>query len=252
MNSRMEKYYTDNDEIKKRIIRNKELYRKIYEEAEYTNIEGITNIEKSNEIDITKIKELLFKNKKEEKELPKSIEEENFENEINEEEKNYDIRDVLIKAKNEREDKDDKYRSLSNTQYNILKNLKIDETINNRENLSEEEVLKEMINTINTTSVLNQLGDKELSLKMFEELKASENTIAMEKQELESIKTEEEKLDKSFYTSSLNFKEEDFEELKEINNTLKKNNVLIRILLIILCLIAVATIIWFVVNNMGL
>ena len=40
-------------------------------------------------------------------------------------------------------------------------------------------------------------------------------------------------LDKSFFTNSMKFKNEDFDQLSYINKNLKKNNLLIKILLLI-------------------
>ena len=64
-----------------------------------------------------------------------------------EEEKNYDIMDVLSKAK-ENKKPDDKERVLSKTSYNVLKNLNLKENIN-----TDDEDLKEMIQTITNTSM---------------------------------------------------------------------------------------------------
>ena len=59
MGSRMEKYYRTNSNIKSRSLKNEKLYRTIYDVGEYTNIEGIASIEKTNQIDLTQIQELL-------------------------------------------------------------------------------------------------------------------------------------------------------------------------------------------------
>ena len=103
MPSRMEKYYNPTEK-KSRAIKNKELYRTIYDDVEYSNVEGISVIEKNEKIDIDKIKELINGTKEVNK--PKLIKEEPVLPIIEEEEeKSYDIRDVLNKAKNERQEK---------------------------------------------------------------------------------------------------------------------------------------------------
>lgn len=249
----MEKYYrTEN--TKTRSNRNEELYEKIYDMGDYSNIEGIADIEKTNEIDIRKIKELL--KEKEQTKVERSIVKEVESVEIDEsfeEEKNYDIREILNKAKSSRVESENIPRRLNDTQYNILKSLKIKDKINDDNFLEEENELKELINTITNTSMLNKLGDKELSLNMFEDLRSSGNTIVLQEPTLETVESNEKiELDKSFYTSSLNFKEEDFEELKEINNTLKKNNTLIKVLLTFLVLIIISIIVFVVINYFGL
>ena len=55
----MERYYKNDYTANKRTSRNHDLYKSIYEDQTYTNIEGIANIDRSNEVDIAKIKDLL-------------------------------------------------------------------------------------------------------------------------------------------------------------------------------------------------
>ena len=55
MLSRMERYYKSSASVQREQNVMK-ICIKIYEDAEYTNIEGITSIEKTNEIDLSKIK----------------------------------------------------------------------------------------------------------------------------------------------------------------------------------------------------
>ena len=232
MPSRMEKYY----ETKSRTTKNKELYRTIYDEAEYTNVEGISVIEKNEKIDIEKIKELINgtnninKPKEYKKEEVKPLIEEI------EEQKNYDIRDVLNKAKSERTDKDSRY---SNIKYNVLKNIDINSDTKVPDNVDEEQ-LKSMIEAISNNSKgevtsdllddLKSICDPNLKKEVKEEL---ENT------QLQNTKLIQENLDKSFFTSSMDFSSEDFEDLKEIKEDIKKNNLLTKILLFILLVIII-------------
>ena len=112
MASRMEKYY-NNSSVNTRSVKNENLYKNIYENTEYSNIEGIATIEKTNEIDLAQIRELLKereeKKKKSEvkREAPKVYTKPIYE------EKNYDIRDVLVKAKDEHVS-DDKNKAIKN------------------------------------------------------------------------------------------------------------------------------------------
>lgn len=243
MASRMERYYKNKD-TNKRSVRNESLYQTIYEDETYSNIEGVVATPKANEIDIEKIRELLASREKEKqmrrperKQVIVEPEESNFE----EEEKNYDIRDVLVKAKDSRENNEEKYRSLKNTEYNILKNIKI----RNKQDEQQEEELKELINTITSTSFLNKMSDDELSLDMFEDLKS--NTMIGDSSSIKAILDEEseEKLsktaemDNSFFTSSLGFKEKDFEQLQDLSNSIHKNNKIMKIVLIILSIVLV-------------
>lgn len=247
----MEKYYNSNQNRVSRTTRNTELYRNLYDTKEYTNVEGIATIEKKNEIDLSKIQELLKAHediKQERKPVIKrpirKIEEEPEELD----EKNYDIMDVLNKAKDEYND-DNKNRSLKNTQYNILKNINI-------KDVEDEDSLKDLIHTITNTSVLNKLGDRDLSLNLLEELKSDNNTMIgakgsndIFKNDIEKTIEETDDIDKSFYTSSLGFDEKDFEQLNDIKSSLKKNNVLITIL-VFFFLVVVITGILFVLYNL--
>lgn len=250
MPSRMEKYYNNTESRTSRISRNTELYRNLYETKEYTNVEGIATIEKTNEIDINKIKELIKAHeelKQDRKPIVKrqirKIEEEPEEIE----QKNYDIMDVLNKAKDEYVD-DNKNRNLKNTQYNILKNINVKDA-------KDDDSLKDLINTITSTSILNKLGDQDLSLGLLEDLKSNNNTTVgaigsdeIFKNAIEKSRDEDETLDKSFYTSSLNFNEKDFEQLNDIKSSLKKNNVLITILVFFFLVIVITGILFILYN----
>ena len=105
----MERYYKKETQGKSRTKRNTRLYNSIYSYGKYSNIEGIASIDNTNEIDITKVKEMLDNREKyqaerryrrltnEDKpvqELPK-VQKRYKEDE----ERTYDIMDVLTKAR---------------------------------------------------------------------------------------------------------------------------------------------------------
>ena len=110
MASRMERYYKNASNEGRRSRKNEELYRTIYEGTEYYNIEGVATMDKTNEIDLSKIQEMLknrenyqrqskyrrLLHKEEPKKEVKPVVEE-----VEEEDRNYDIRDILTKAKEE-------------------------------------------------------------------------------------------------------------------------------------------------------
>lgn len=239
MKTRMEKYYRADSTSNKRSIRNAELYRTIYDMGEYSNIEGIVSIEKKDEIDLAKIHELLKQGEDDKQskrhQVIKDIEPEKKSNNsfVDNEEKKYDIREVLNQARDNRPEVDNDYRSLDSTQYNILKKIKLDKDEKCKDYFDSEEGLLELIHTITNTSMLNKLGDKELSLDLLSSLKSTGDTTIYEDGLMSSEDDSDfknETIDKSFFTSSLNFKDEDFEELKDINKSLKKNNFLIKAL----------------------
>lgn len=254
MASRMEKYYKTRDS-KRRVIRNESLYQTIYEDETYSNIEGVVATPKANEVDIEKLKELIASHEQERNQTRKLVRKPvELEPEVDpldlEEEKSYDIRDILVKAKDSRENIQDEHRSLKNTEYNILKNIKI----NNKQDIEQEEELKELINTITNTSLLNKMSDNELSLNMFDDLKS--DTMVGDSSAIRSIlqETKDEKLhktgemDTSFFTSSLDFKESDFEQLQNLSNSIHKNNKIMRVVLILLFIVVVVAL-GFIIYN---
>ncbi len=236
MASRVERYYDKNVDLSKRSVKNIELYKTIYEDETYSNIEGIVETPKTNEIDIKKIQELLLKQEREYKTrnqlVKKELEIPDMETIDDKEDKNYDIRDILAQAKEEQDEvEENKPRSLKDIDFDGLR-----QRLNNREKYQDEDIekdlheLKELINTIAGNNVeLNGLADKDLSLDMFSDLAASTNELSSEDSDVikkliaEAKKIEEDKLiveesldvDKSFYTSTLNLKKKDFESDEE-------------------------------------
>lgn len=221
MASRMERYYKKNNNSS-RTNRNKRLYNSIYSYGKYSNIEGIASIDNTNEIDITKIKEMLDNREKyqTERKYRRLTNQEDIKTEpiaqkrYTEEEKNYDIMDVLSKAK-ENKQPDDKERVLSKTSYNVLKNLNLKEEIN-----TDDEDLKEMIQTITNTSMLNKMDDADLASDMFSDLKATNDDTKVSnvkdfKELINENKQKEQTMDNSFFTSSIKLKKGDFVNYKD-------------------------------------
>lgn len=216
MPSRMEKYYQSN-EVKRRTAKNQDLYKTIYEEAEYSNVEGISIIQKNEKIDLNKIYELLEGAKKEEvkKEyVPKEI----IEPIIIEEEKNYDILDILDKAKNERTENEE-----ANTQYNVLNKINLSNSYK-PPNIDDEE-LKNMIEAIENNK-------SDYTMDLLDDLKTIHD--ANMKEEIIELEDLDKTIDKSFYTTGINFTDEDFEQIKD---GIKRNNNLTKVLIIILSIV---------------
>lgn len=273
MASRMERYYKTNTETRKRSHRNESLYDTIYDDTtEYSNVEGIARIEKTNEIDINRIREML---KEEEAKKRKKMERPSFKKEVElpkydivsdkKEDRNYDIRDILVKAKKDKTDEEnDKYRDLKNTQYNILKKIKLDDNIAKDTYKEKNTSLQELIETVvQNNQELGELGDSELSLDLLDDLKSEHtSTAAVNKSSIKKILEEEKEkqrektdtneelreLDKSFFTSSLNFSDEDFDELKELSSTYRRNNILIKVLIGIIVIAIIIMIVLYFMN----
>lgn len=227
MKSRMDKYY-DVDNTRARTAKNQSLYRTIYEEVEYSNVEGISIIEKNEKIDMDMIRNLINKSNElnEEKTIVRPKKVETYSEDDFEDSRSYDIRDVLSKAKDNRVVDN---KRIFDTQYNILKN------VNNQEiEEVKSEDLKDMIEAISNNS-------KGYTMNLLDDLKSIYDPTMQEKieQKLEETKEQPnlEEIDKSFYTGSMGFKDEDFEDLRQIKDNVKANNLLTKILIFILLVI---------------
>jgi len=254
MATRMDRYYEKPRNPRARSTRNESLYKKIQDLDTYSNIEAVASISNSNEIDITKVQELVKnrENYKKEKKYRNALniteEETKEEPKINffEEEKNYDIMDVLNRAKDEHEGNEQEIRKLKNNHYDLLKEL----NISKRHDSDDGEELKGLINTI-TKKDLSSTSD----VGLLDEL--TSNTMVGEASSIHKILEDEKKqqdientsdMDKSFFTSTIGFTEKDFEDLQNIKHHVKRNNTLVITLIIIVSLIIVALILFLIFN----
>ncbi len=227
MASRLEKYHKQSAEEKKRSERNKELYENLYEDAEYTNIENISRIEKTDEVDLQKIREMLNRQVKSTNQLSEDEQIEENKSPIEEEMPEYDVRKFLDEAKKNREDEDERKRSLDSSYHQVFRRGK------KEEGKDDAEKLKELIHTITSTKVLKDLNDKELSEKLLNELqeeasqkKEKEETTIEVKEKQEGIIPKD-----SFYTNSLKFKNDDFEGMVDLEEAVTSSSKLMRVLL---------------------
>lgn len=263
MASRMEKYYDKrNVTDRSRRARNKDLYSEIYTYGKYSNIEGIAEIDNANQVDITQVKELLKNRENYQKERtyrrltgnydePKKREPQLTRRFPELEEKNYDIRDVLKEAK-ENKEPDDKERSLHNTEYNILKNIDLKEALEKKNYYpiyeDDEDDLKELIKTITNTSMLNKINDADLAADLLSDLKANDTKVGelnnvKELMEADKAKTREvvrpsADYDKSFFTSSLKLNKSDFVDGDDTPKSKIFNTLIITVLVIIMIICA--------------
>ena len=259
MASRMDRYR--NQELETtgmRPKRNEHLYARVEAPLEYSSVEGVARIDNTNSVDINKIKELLLREEEPKKKHHSKMEKQETLEDTSElvtfnqlEDKNYDIRDILNKAKDEKEeDDDDKYRNLQNTGYDILKNIQVQKKPTE---ISDQE--------------LNHVGDTTLSLSMLDNLQDNEEEEITETMSSKTIRDllneetskeeddddddfeEQRTLDNSFFTSSLNFSEEDFNELSdELDEPKKKENLIVKVLIFII-MVVLTTVAIFVLAN---
>ncbi|MEG0826246.1 MAG: hypothetical protein RR404_02120 [Bacilli bacterium] len=268
MLSRLNRYYEVDVIPTKRIEKNEKLYKNLYETVDYSNIASVATMERTNEIDLAKIKQMLkdrdnYKKRQEcqsfsknEKRIDKPQEK------YIAQDKSYDIRDVLSKAKEERPD-DETAQFLRNKHYDYLLTSQVYNKKRELELDEKEEKLKSIINTL-TNLDLNNLTGSELSLDLLDDLKS--NTVSnnienssvrrlINEENARNIKIEQEKnveMDKSFYTSNMGFNDKDFDKLvplKKENEKSSKKDLAIKIILSILLVIITLITIYVVYIN---
>lgn len=219
MKSRMDKYYKE-EELMQRTSKNDFLYDELYREKQMPS-SNVTVLDNVNEIDITKIKDLVDSREKykkmrdysniiNDKEEYKS---DSIEYDFDEKDSSdYDINEILKKKKANNVE-ETKVRRLSNQDYEILSSLEEEKV----DYLTHEQQLKDLFNTMTKIADDNDL---------FANLKEEE---------------EDKKEEESFYTNTSKIQNMDFEdETKKEKNPTK----VFIIIGIITLLVAVGTIIY--------
>lgn len=252
MASRMDKYYEEVDNKLSRSERNKENYKKMYEDEEYSNIEGVLTTSKKNEIDIEKLKKVLEElEQKEEsknhivKDIKVTEPDTSF---LEDETKTYDIMDILNKAKEENKTtREKKYYRLDDELVDDLKNpVSKVEKIPLENDLNE---IKELLNTITNTMDLSKIKDSDLSLDVLSDLKTEteltkdtliRSVLEDAKKEEKKIYKKEEQMDNTFNTKSIKLGKKDYVENTEDLDKEEKQPLVIRILRIVLLLLFIS------------
>lgn len=219
--SRVDRYY-NNGKASRRTVKNQNLYQDL---KDYTNLKEEVLIEPVIEIDLNK------------KEVKREIKHQDIINKniisplYNEEPKEYDINKVLNNAKSNRKDIDEleEKRHLKKDEYNIAKNIdlknldKYKKKNNDGLDDSEKEELKELINTIYSNNLKDDIKKKEKELEnkdkdLFSDLMPDLGETIID-EEMASRMIEEEKnsktnelknMDDSFFTTSLGLNVDDF------------------------------------------
>ena len=275
MKSRMEKYYDENNQyIQKRTSKNSNLYREITNtELKDFNLASNAKVIGENESDsvnVDRLKEILEKNyqgvsKRSQVKLVPEIEEEELELEKT---KEYDINTILEKAREAKEVDYEKERlkKLRDTQYDILKQLDINDEDEEKEGKAVGSKTKEeLLNLINTITE-NELQKTKLDLDpldILSDLKGDENTVVMGAKEFnEDLQLEEEKqekeqknkADESFYSNSLTFSQSDFDDFNDLKDEVAANKIVIKILIVLVVIALIVGTVIFINSffNLGL
>lgn len=246
MKTRMEKYYDNHEEtIGSRSQRNEELYKEINKsDIEKFEINSNATIlaNSGRNIDVEKIKKILDTKYKE---TPKrrSIfleEKEEEENLSLEQTREYDINAILEKAREQKEYdyEKDRLKKIRDTQFDILKNLDLKE---------EKEELDDTTET-NLMTLIDAINEKENKQKgldpldILSDLKGNENTITLDglKEEVENkiLKDKnDDKIDDSFYTASVNFTQSDFDDFNDLKKEVNSHKAIIKIVIGLIVLV---------------
>lgn len=231
MRSRMDRYI-ESDEVLERTSKNDALYEELYKEKQ-TPRSNVTVLDNINEIDISKIKDIV--NSREEYRKTRKYEnlvspididsykKKNIEYQFDEIDNNdYDINQILLKKRSDRvyNKEEPKIRKISETQYDILKSLDIHKDDIKSDYMTQENNLKDLLNTIVKSKTVNESTDLFANLK--EESK-------------------EEEIDKSFYTNADTFSDLDF----DIEESKSSGSKIFIIIVLSALIIAIGIFIWF-------
>ena len=217
MSSRMDRYYENHGEETKRTNKNSTLYKDLYSNRDYDNVENL-NLNVGKEININDVKDMLEKRDKyrdvkdyrivkPEEPVMRSV------RYYEEDEPNsHDINEMIGQAKVDRP-AEEKRRSLEETQVLTLEELISKKSYAKKKKLDKAE-MEDLVNTIYDTQMLSEDGG------LFDDLKSTGKTVMAPsiKQVLEEAKEEmkdAEDMDNSFFTSSLGLKKSDFEDSED-------------------------------------
>lgn len=252
MNSRMDKYI-DSPNLKSRAEKNKDLYEKIKNsEIEKFDIHSNATIldEDVNRIDVDRIRDML--DKKYRDNIPKRVLDTDYYKDEEVEEKlvdtkEYDINSILEKAREGQniDYEKERLKKVHDTQYDILKNLNINEP--NQEMEDTEENIVNLINTITALELKNKENSgNTTALDILSDLSDNDTDTVYRTMELDkdiiSEKTEE-NLDEE--DLSIERKYDDF---KELERDLNSNNIAIKIVGIVFLIIILILLVIFINN----
>lgn len=236
MKSRLDRY--ENNSNVSRVSRNQNLYDDIYSNTNYTNM---VVIDDSNEIDISKIKEIIDKEKNQTRKIEKNSfdkeEYDNIEMASVEERRLYDINEILKEAKSQRDILEEANEKRKIQNYKFRENLdeELSKTRQVYENLIKEE--KELLNMMNT---LTNVSSEELASDMFSDLTKDENLTEVLEEvtpEISIKQIENDDTTAEYSTDTFMFNTKDFDGLEDMKDNVKKTSIFIKVLIFLLTLI---------------
>jgi len=243
----MDRYYENHGEETKRTNKNSTLYKDLYSNKEYDNVENL-NLNVGKEININDVKDMLEKRDKyrDVKDYRIIKPEEPVMRRVRyyeeDEPNSHDINEMIGQAKVDRP-VEEKRRSLEETQVLTLEELISKKSYAKKKKLNKSD-MEDLVNTIYDTQMLSEDGG------LFDDLKSTGKTVMAPsiRQVLEEAKEEmkdAEDMDNSFFTSSLGLKKSDFEEVEESEEGDDKTLKFITILAVIFVIVVLFILIKF-------
>ena len=281
---RMERYDNSNrNTTRSRTEKNKDLYNDLGKLEKYTTLTDVSKIE-AVELNAAKKNYRTREGYHQIKDYDLNIEKPLVRKELDEfnylyntdEHKTYDINRVLEEAKELREkDSLEKKRKLHNEKYNILESSEEDlekfkeETKLRHKPIENEEELEELINTItskelreqidkaedNTSSLLSDLMATNVNEEVLKPIatKIEDDTKEESTNKLDKVKEKtmslSDEIDKSFYTKSLDLSEEDFETDEEEEIKPSKLIGFLKFIFFLILILAVGFGVYYVITN---
>lgn len=246
MKSRLNKY--ENNAARSRTEKNQSLYDDMYSNTNYSNM---VVLDDSSEVDINKIKELIDKEKNENKRVNKSnFNKEEYDSIVPlkpEERKLYDINEVLKEAKNNRniiEEASEKSK-IENYKFKNIEE-ELSKTRRVYENLIKEE--KELLNLMNT---MTNMDSDAIASDMFQDLTNKDdltevldieeaNPVIVNPVENENVGVKQIDEDSTEYsTDTFMFNTKDFEGMDDLRSNVKKTSIFIIVLIVIVVLLMI-------------
>ena len=256
MSSRMDKYENANEfKTTSRTSKNESLYQKSdlddFKEIDLNSNVSVLKDDVKNNIDVDKIREMLERkyrtNAPKRKSIDIPLEEDVNPVPIEKETREYDINEILAKAKQSQEIdyEESRLRNLKDTNYTILSGLNVSDIdaydeenaqaeADGKAEITSERELQELIDTITELEAKNKEQTRE------EEIKADADFLGLGDDEEEIPEVLEESkpvLENSFYTGSLAVTDKDFDDFANIQDEIKSNSVLIKVLVFVFIII---------------
>ena len=261
MQSRMERYQTDNKKRFERTKKNTELYEKVYDDIySDTTYKNMQVIDSAKEININRLKNILDDkyNTRQYRNLGDySIEDINIDNKtMLNNNQSYDINKVLDDARSKRTFIEVAKEKEKYYDFNMSRKNKYNESYNDLE--KEEKELEELINTMTIPKQSYEDNDDLLL-----DLKGDDNTIITKpvKADFDEVTASDltrnnidktsnsSKLDKTFYTDSNMFTKNDFEDFSTISKELNRKRSPLKVLILIIVLLILVALGYFVVTK---